>query len=194
MATLSKNYKDELNAIKSKIQESEELERFLDTEEEEDYKEMQQAFEPLLESLHSTVADKSPLQLISFEKALLDDDFEGLFLPRILGYSVLRGEINERFKYIYPQEHFSEILLFISNSANFEYIWARIGQTVQIGFALSTDIWVADLLNKIENKNVRKYLQGQQLLKFHDPEVIKSKYLKYKRQFEKFNYLVPYFP
>jgi len=194
MESLSKKYKDELDSIKKSLLESEELETYLDAEEEEDYKEMQNKFEPLLDDLHKKVADKDPLQLISLEKALLDEQLEGLFLPRILGFSVLRGELNDRYKYIYPQEHFKDILLNISNSPNFEYIQTRIGQTIQIGFALSTDIWVADLLNNIENKSVKNYLQSQKLYKFHDPEQRKIAFFRYKKQFEKFNYLVADFP
>ncbi len=194
MEALSKKYREELDSIINELLESEELETYLDTEEEEDYKEMVNRFEPQLDSLHKTVADKHPLQMISLEMAMLDDRLEGLYLPRILGYSVLRGEISENFKYIYPQEHFKDILLHIANSPNFEYIQSRIGQTIQIGFALSTDIWVADLLNKIENKSVRKYLHSQRLYKYHDPLKRKVHFLKYKKQFEHFNYMVSDFP
>ena len=63
------------------------------------------------------------MQLIDFEKQLLDDKLEGLFLPRILGYSVLRGDIDENVQYKFAQEHFREILLFICNSMNFELIY-----------------------------------------------------------------------
>ena len=91
---------------------------------------------------YELVADKNPMQIVALEKALLDESFEGVFLPKILGFSVLRPEIDNQYKYKRPQERFKEILLTICNSANFESIKQRIGQTVQIGFALSSSIWL----------------------------------------------------
>lgn len=194
MEQLAKNYKTDLDNLKEEIQNSESLQTYLDNEDEESYKVLIANFESAIEELHSTVADKHPLQLISFEKELLNQDFEGLLLPRILGYSVLRGEIDDNYKYKYPQDHFKEILLSIAESANFENIQSRIGQTIQIGFALSTDIWVSDLLNKIQNKNVRKFLQSQRNPKYHESDERKLAFRKYNRQFEKFNYKTTEFP
>lgn len=194
METLSKDYLKELKSIKESLLDSELLAAYLDSEEEGDYKELQNEYEPRLNSLHNKVADKHPLQLISLEKEILDESLEGLFLPRILGYSVLRGELNEHYKYKYSQEHFKNILLTISNSPNFDYIQMRIGQTVQIGFALSTDIWVTDLLNKIENKSIKKYLQKQRVFKYHDPKERAIAFNRYYKQFEHFNYKTSVFP
>ncbi len=194
MEKLSKIYVNELEQIKETILNSDVLANYLDTEEEEDYKTLQESFEPVLEELHSRVANSHPLQLVSLEKEMLDENIEGLFLPRILGYSVLRGELNEQYKYRYSQKHFKDILLAIANSPNFEYIQKRIGQTVQVGFALSTDIWVADLLNNIENKSVKKYLQKQKLSKYYDVEERKISYLRYRGQFDQFNYPTTIFP
>ncbi len=194
MEALSKNYASELQSIIDSLVDSEVLADYLDTEEEEQYKELQESYEPLLEELHSKVANNHPLQLISLENEMLNENLEGMFLPRILGYSVLRGELNEQFKYKYSQKHFRNILLAIANSPNFEYLQKRVGQTVQIGFALSTDIWVADLLNDIENKTVKKYLQRQKLSKYRNLEERKKSYLKYHDQFDQFNYLTTVFP
>ncbi len=194
METLSKDYKKELDSIKEELLNSDELSTYLDTEEEEDYKELQTKFEPKLEGLHAKVADKDPLQMISLEKEMLNEDLEGLFLPRILGYSVLRGELNEHYKYKYAQHHFNDILVAIANSPNFDYLRLRIGQTIQIGFALSTDIWVTDLLSKVNNKNVRKYLQKQRVSSYYDPKVREVAYKSYYKQFEHFNYKYAPFP
>lgn len=194
MEELSKSYKTELENIKSEIQDSDALAAFLENEDEESYKELQQSFEPVIEELHSLVADKHPLQIIAFEKELLDEGFEGLFLPRILGYSVLRGELDDQYRYKYPQQHFKDILLTITDSPNYDNIQARIGQTVQMGFILSTDIWVTDLFNNIQNKNIKKYFQGLRSIKFHDPVERQSAYMKYKRQFDKYNYKTAIFP
>lgn len=194
MEALSKDYLKELESIKEELLNSEALSTYLDTEEEEDYKELQEKFEPKLDGLHSVVADKNPLQLVELEKAMLNEELEGMFLPRILGYSVLRGELNEHYKYKHAQEHFYNILVAIANSPNFDYLRLRIGQTIQIGFALSTDIWVSDLLSKVENKSVRKYLQKQRISEYYDPKVREIVYNKYYRQFENFNYKTAPFP
>jgi len=194
MEKLSKDYLKELDSIKEQLLNSDALSTYLDTEEEEDYKELQNTFEPLINELHKKVADKHPLQLIALEQTLLDESFEGLFLPRILGYSVLRGELNEHYKYKYSQQHFNDILMAIASSPNFDYLQLRIGQTIQIGFAMSTDIWVTDLLNKIENKSVKKYLQKQRLHKYYDSAERKIDFNRYYRQFENFNYKTSIFP
>jgi hypothetical protein len=194
MEELLQNYKTELENLKEDIQSSETLELYLDNEDGETYKELVSIFESGIDELHSKVADNHPLQLISFEKELLDPGFEGLFLPRLLGYSVLRGELDDQYKYKFPQDHFRDILIAIAESANYDNIQTRIGQTIQIGFALSTDIWVTDLLNKIQNKNVKKFFQNQRNVKFHDVNERQVAFERYKRQFDKFNYKTAVFP
>ncbi|MEM1214252.1 MAG: hypothetical protein AAGJ82_01110, partial [Bacteroidota bacterium] len=125
---------------------------------------------------------------------LLDPAFEGLFLPRILGFSVLRGTINARYKYIRPQDHFQAILLNICNSANFDILKKRIGQTIQIGFALSSDIWVTNLIAGITNKRVRNYLQGLKSDRLRVLEERQKDYARYERQFRNENFLSIVFP
>ena len=152
MLELNDSYINKLQAIAEEIQNSDLLAQYLETEEEAEYKAVCDAFEPSISKIHAEVAAKDPLQIIHLEQILLNDNFEGLFLPRILGFSIMRGEINSQCKYIRPQNHFKDILTAVLNSSNFEYIKKRIGQTVQIGFALSSDIWITDLINSIENK------------------------------------------
>jgi hypothetical protein len=194
MEALNKQYQDKLESIKSAVSESDLLQTYLDTEEEADYKALLDAFEPALADLHVEIANADPLQIIDFEKQLLDDQLEGLFLPRILGYSVLRGDIDENIQYRYAQDHFREILLFICNSMNFDYIKNRIGQTIQIGFALSTNIWVTDLLDGIQNKNIKRFLQQLRSVEYRDFDKRKAAFLSYKRQFVNFNFLTTTFP
>lgn len=98
MEALANNYKNHLDQLKAAIQDSELLNLYLDDETDDLYKQMVDAFEPHILELYNLVADKSPLQLIALETELLDSGFEGLFLPRILGYSVLRGEIDSNYK------------------------------------------------------------------------------------------------
>lgn len=161
MEALSENFKNHLDQIKLAIQNSELLSMFLEEESAEVYKQMIDVFEPPINELYDLVADNFPLQIIALEKELLDSDFEGMFLPRILGYSVLRGEINDNYKYKMPQNHFRDILKEICNSANFEFIKMRIGQTLQVGFALSSDIWITNLMDALTNKKVKSFLQQQ---------------------------------
>ncbi len=194
MEALALNYKNHLEQLKLAIQNSDLLTMYLDSETEDIYKQMIEGFEPHLLELYQMVADKSALQLVSLETELLDPAFEGLFLPRILGYAVLRGEIDANYKYKRPQDHFKKILNAISESANFEWIKNRIGQTVQVGFALSSDIWLTNLLENISNKKVKGFLIQQKVEKFRDLNHRISLYNSYKKQFKNQNFNTTEFP
>lgn len=189
MHSLDKKYSDRLDNIKTSIQESEELSAYLDSEEIEDYKALQDKFEPEIAELHKEVTNNFPLQTLPLEKEILDAGLEGLFIPRILGYSVLRGELNENMKYVRPQNHFRRILRTICESANFDLIKQRIGQSVQMGFALSSDIWVTGFISDIDNKKIRTYLQNLLSTRFRDPVIRQGAYERYKKQFTNMNYL-----
>lgn len=194
MKTLDQQYQDQLDEIGNDIQESDQLQQFLDSEEEEDYKILCELYEPRILDVYHEVANENPLQLIALEKYLIDDKFEGLFLQKILGYSVLRGELDKNYKYTRPQNHFKEILIAICESANFDFIKRRIGQTLQIGFALSSDIWITNLINSIDNKKVRYFLQSLKSDKFRLDNERAIGYQKYKRQFVAENYFSADFP
>ncbi|MCO6462195.1 MAG: hypothetical protein J5I59_12395 [Saprospiraceae bacterium] len=185
---------DELKAIASEIQASEALAAFQDDEEEESYKELCEEFEERMMNIHMEVANHYPLKLEEFERYFLDTDLEGLLLPRLLGFSVLRGYHDANYKYLTPQDHFKDLLLAIAKSPNFEFIKNRIGQTVQIGFLLSSDIWITNLLAEIENKRVHQWLAAQKLEKYYDPKVRKSAYVRYRNQFNAYNYFTAKIP
>ena len=110
MYELDQAYLEQLEVLAGEIQNSEELASYLDSEEEEDFMRVKELFEPKIGRIYEEVASNSPLQLIAMELIILDENFEGLYLPRILGYSVLRGELTDHFKYRRPQEHFKEVL------------------------------------------------------------------------------------
>lgn len=194
MYELDPKYIDALEEIAAEIQDSDELEKYLETEEDEDYLILKEMYEPKLAEVHEEVAKTDPLQLVPLELVMLDPAFEGLYLPKILGYSVLRGEYNEEFKYVRPQEHFKEVLLAICNSANFEILKKRIGQSIQIGFALSSDIWITNLINSIANKRVRYYLQAQKLERYRREKEREIGYARYKQQFKHDLYQSAVFP
>ncbi len=194
MLPLDKLYLQELDKMAKNIQESEELATYLEEEEDEHYDQLKSNHEPLIHQLYERVATENPLQLISLEQRLMKDDFEGLFLPRMIGYSVLRGELNAEYKYVMPQDHFKELLMAICNSPNFELLKKRIGQSIQIGFALSSDIWITNLFAPIENKRIRYFLQSQKLDKYRPLEGRVSGYNIYKKQFRGFNYMTADFP
>ncbi len=194
MLALDKTYLADLDKLAKSIQASEELANYLQEEEEESYEQLKANFEPLIHQIYDRVASENPLQIISLEKRLMEDDFEGLFLPRMLGYSVLRGELNSQYKYVLPQDHFKEVLMAICNSPNFENLKKRIGQSIQVGFALSSDIWITNLFAPIENKRIRYFLQSQKLDKYRTLKGIISGYTIYKRQFNSFNYMTADFP
>ena len=194
MSPLDPHYKKQLDGIAEQIQASEFLKIYLEEEEEEDYQKLRAEFEPLIGALHQVVAEHHPLQLVNFEEEILDEKFEGLFLPRILGYSVLRGEVDDRYRYVRPQPHFKKILLSVCRSSNFDTIKKRMGQTIQTGFALSSDIWITSLINEIENKRIRYFLQGLKDSRFQIEKERRILYVRYFRQFKNENYQSAKFP
>ena len=194
MEAIDQTYLTSLQSIKSGIQNSDLLSTYLDTEEEADYTALKEYFEPQISELHTKVAEENPLQLVAFEKELFDEGFEGLYLPRILGYSVLRGEINDRVKYIRPQDHFRDVLNAICNSLNFDILKLRIGQTIQIGFGLSSDIWIANLKGQFSNKKIISFLDAQRMPKYRDVKNRLTGLVKFRKQFESLNYHTTEFP
>ncbi len=194
MQDLSEKYIIKLQKIATDIQNSEPFAVYAESEEEEDYKSVCDVYEPQIAKVYQEIAANDPLQIEAAEKVLINDYFEGLYLPRILGFSILRGQVNDQTKYVRPQNHFKEILKAILESAHFENLKKRIGQTTQIGFALSSDIWITDFISEIPNKRIRYYLMGNKLDKYRDPKERHAAYSKYKAQFSRENYLTAIFP
>ncbi len=194
MLDLNEKYLARLQEIAEAIQNSDQYAAYMETEEDAEYKGLCDVFEPMIGKVYQEVAANDPLQLISMETILLNAYFEGLYLPKILGYSVQRGQINATYKYVRPQSHFKNILMSILESSNFECIKKRIGQSVQMGFALSSDIWITDFINAIPNKRVRYYLQNSKLDRFRDAHERKDAYTRYTNQFVRDNYLTADFP
>ena len=195
MEKLDSKYQDQLNELQKELLTLEAYNLFLDTEEEEHYDALQDEMSPKISTLYHQVANERPLQLLEFEKALLNDELEGMFLPRMLGYTVMRSVIDKKtYKYILSQEHFMEVLLSICYSPNFDYLRTRIGQTIQLGFGLSSDIWVTNLINLVANKKVKTYLLAQKNAKYKYLEDRKYLYGKYMRQFKNDNYFTTVFP
>ena len=194
MQPLDEQYYSHLNDIAAAIQEAPALAQYLEEEEDEYYNDLRQEFEPALSALHHQVAAEAPLQLVTFEKYLLEPVFEGLYLPRVLGYSVLRGEINDQYRYVRPNDHFKEILLAICMSVHFEQLKKRIGQSIQVGFALSSDIWITNLMSQVENKRIRYFLQQQKNDRFRDLKDRQDLYKRYSNQFRDELYFSADFP
>lgn len=194
MQSLDDQYYDRLNEIAAAIQDSENLALYLEEEEDEYYNALRTEFEPMLSQLHHQVASEAPLQLVTFEKYLLQDPFEGLYLPRVLGFAVLRGEINDQYKYVRPNDHFKEILLAICHSVHFDQLKKRIGQSITVGFALSSDIWITNLMSLVENKRIRYFLQQQKQDRFRDLKDREEIYQRYANQFRNEQYHSADFP
>ncbi|MCC7466081.1 MAG: hypothetical protein IT261_07425 [Saprospiraceae bacterium] len=194
MQPLDEQYYDRLNEIAAAIQDSENLNLYLEEEEDEYYNALRTEFEPVLSALHHQVASEAPLQLVTFEKYLLEPPFEGLYLPRVLGFAVLRGEISDQYKYVRPNDHFKEILLAICKSVHFDQLKKRIGQTITVGFALSSDIWITNLMSQVENKRIRYFLQQQKQDRFRDLKEREDIYRRYSNQFRHEQYHSADFP
>lgn len=194
MQSLEDKYYDRLNEIAAAVQDSENLAQYLEEEEDDFYNALRQEFEPMLSELHHAVAAEAPLQLVTFEKYLLEPLFEGLYLPRVLGYAVLRGEINEQYKYIRPNDHFKDILLAICQSPHFDQLKKRIGQSISVGFALSSDIWITNMMGLVENKRIRYFLQQQKNDRYRDAKDRAELYARYSNQFRNELYYSADFP
>lgn len=194
MYELAEEYKDRLEAIVTAIQESEVLQQYLEEEEDVLYQTLKDAYEPYIDEIQQEIAAYYPLSLIAFEQALLDDRFEGLFLPRILGYSVLRGEINAHYKYVRQQEHFGDIVRFLALSPNFDQLKSRIGQSLQVGFALSSDIWVTSLIDGIGSKQVKQFLLAQKKSEYRLLDGRRTAYHRFLAQFKDKIYQSAVFP
>jgi len=184
MKALDPKYTTILDNIMGSIQNSDLLKAYLDEEEDEQYNALKDAFEPEIHTLYDKVARENPLQLEAFENYLLNDQFEGLYLPKVLGYSVLRSKVNENVKYVKPQDHFKKVLNYIVNSSNFEQIKNRVGQSIQIGFALSSDIWISNFFENISNKKVLSYLNSQKIDRYRNVLDRRTALVKYRKQFE----------
>ncbi len=194
MEKLDQKYQIELDSLRGVIQSSDVLATYLDDEEEASYQAIRDAFEPQIEALYERVAENHPLQLTTLESALLHSEFEGLYLPKVLGFSVLRGEIDSDYHYRRPQDHFKEVLLALADSSNFEWIKTKIGQSCQIGLALSSEIWVSNLINQVENKKVKHFYESMINDKFRVLSARKAAYDGYYRQFTTHNYHSADFP
>jgi len=194
MEILDSKYQKTVDDIAKRIQASDALNEYLDTEEYEQYKVLIEEFEPEIQTLYLNVAGTDPLQLVALEKALLIEELEGLYIPKITGYSVLRGEANANLKYRRPQNHFKTVLEAIINSSNFEMIKLRVGQSIQMGFAFSSDIWITNIIESAVNNKVKYFLQSQKLLKYRNMVERKAGIAKYKRQFKSLNYYTADFP
>lgn len=194
MYELNEAYSQHLEAIAVAIQASPNLASYLDEEEDQFYDALKLEFEPQIEAAYQQMIDFSPLEIESFERKLLDERFEGLFLPRILGYSVLRGEITEHYYYARQNNHFGDIMRAIAVNSNFDQLRNRIGQSVQCGFALSSDIFVTNLVNDVASKRVRQFLQTQRSSDARTMEGRRRIERRYRRQFKGRNYHYAPFP
>lgn len=194
MEKLDQKYQIEIDTLRGVIQASDLLAAHLEAEEESTYQALREMFEPEIEALYEKVAEQHPLQLTTLEDSLLHPEFEGLYLIRILGFSVLRGEIDEEYRFKRPQDHFKRVLLALAESSNFDFLKGKVGQTVQIGFALSSEIWVSNLINAVTNRTVKHFLESMMLDKYKSAAARKQAFESYQRQFAAHNYHCAEFP
>ncbi len=65
---------------------------------------------------------------------------------------------------------------------------------MQVGFSLSSDIWISNLLDQIENKKVRAFLQSMRHDRFRDQNERKTLVERYRKQFAHYNFYTAEFP
>ena len=75
MENLNPKFQEAIDDIAKRVQESDELAAYLDTEEYEEYKALIEAFEPEIQTLYLSVAGDHPLQILALEKALLTEEY-----------------------------------------------------------------------------------------------------------------------
>jgi hypothetical protein len=194
MLEVSDKYIEQLETIAQEMLESDIFGLFSEELEEEQYRQICETYEPRFAVLHRQIADNDPLQLVAFEEMLLNPILEGLFTPKLLGFAAIRGMVNNQCKYQRPQNHFKKIIIAICESPNFDYLRKRVGQSIQIGFALSSDIWITDLVNQFPNKKVRQFVAAQKLDRFREVGDRKAGYDKFTEQLSNENYLTADFP
>lgn len=195
MQALAPEYAQRIEEIKTAIQESEELATYLESEESDDYNTVKETYEPEIAALHEEAATYYPLQLEAMELALLDPGLEGLFMPKLLGYAVLRPRVNEEAGMYYrSQEHLREVLLAISKSNAFSELEKRVGQGVTVALALSTNVWVTTVIAEIPNRHPRNFFEQHYDRSLHTAEQRLQRYRRYKAQFKHDNYFAAAFP
>ena len=195
MQALAPEYAQRIEEIKTAIQESEELTTYLESEESDDYNVLKETYEPEIIALHEEAATYYPLQLEAMELALLDPGLEGLFMPKLLGYAVLRPRVNEESGMYYrSQEHLREVLLSIARSNAFSELEKRVGQGVTVALALSTNVWVTTVIAEIPNRHPRNFFEQHYDRSLHTPEQRMQRYRRYKAQFRHDNYAAAAFP
>jgi len=194
MEQLNKLYVQKLDDIAATIEQSDALATYLEEEDQDSYKALVDEIEPTILDLYQEVSVKEPLQLVSLELALLDDRFEGLFMPKLLGFAILRGEIDSQYRYVRTQEHLKTVLSAICTNSNFELIKNRIGQAIQICFALSSDIWVTNFIDSVTTKKVKAYLLSQKLEKYRVAKDREIGYTIFKKQYHNYHFHTSEFP
>lgn len=194
MEILDPIYASQVEDIKSRLQSSDALQAFLEDESETGFHSLREEFEPEIHELYTEVGTSKPLQLIDLEQKLMNQDFEGVYLPKILGYTVLRGDVNENGKYRRPQDQFGLAVKALANSNNFELLKNKTGQTLQIGFSLSSHIWVSNLVEHLENKRAKNFFEHARTNIIGDPAERMKSLSKYARQFEGAPYHSAEFP
>ena len=153
MYELNAEYLTQLEELAVGIQDSPALAAYLNSEEEVDYNELKSNFEPSIAEIYQDVAQNSPLQLIALEQVLMDPVFEGLFLPKLLGYVVLRGNVNNDFKYIRPQEHFKDLILyFVTANAFFFLLLHADNELMVVPFGILLLVLLFVYLVRIQSK------------------------------------------
>ena len=195
MQALAPEYAQRIEEIATAIQESEELSAYLESEESDDYNVLKETYEPEIAALHEEAATYYPLQLEAMELALLDANLEGLFMPKLLGYAVLRPRVNEEAgQYYRSQEHLREVLLAISRSNAFSELEKRVGQGVTVALALSTNVWVTTVISEISSRQPRNFFEQHYDRSLHTAEQRMQRYRRYKAQFKHDNYFAAAFP
>ncbi len=158
---LQKEYLEKLNAIKTHLQDSEEYQTYLDEEDEESYNTLRAKIEPYLNALYLEVSKNQPMQILTLEEAMMDHQLEGLYLDKLMSYSILRAKLTPDTRFDRSQDILEKMILFMTESSSFDLIENSMRLPVRMTFALSSNIWSNKVIEQISSKRAKEYLRRQ---------------------------------
>ncbi len=158
---LDSEFITKFEAIKSFMMGHETYQNYIDQIDQESFDAMKATLDPYLMALFNDVAGKAPLQLIALEDLIMDEELEGLFLPEILTFNVLRASVNDKSKFTRTPDRLERIIRFICISPGFDFIKNTIRLPLRLSLVMSSSIWGHKLAESIQARRSREYILQQ---------------------------------
>lgn len=186
--SIKATYSKRLDAVKKFLSDSAEYQAYLESEEREEYKAVADKVEPYLQSLYNEIAEKNPMEIIEFEEILTDEALEGIFVDKLMYFTILRASVDENYRFERSQERLEELILFAAQSSSFEAMQRSLLLPVRLAFSLSSGIWGNKVIGKIKNKSAREFFQRQFGEATRDDHARAVQYRSLKKRFKEIKY------